>query len=175
MRTVFSSCVRFSFSALDSTKASDQAKMAVVAENHKTQYEPATGVKLQESTQYQAARVTPAPERDSSVYNEVMQIIKRGQEIEKSTPEAWRLSHEVAEIWSEHNGEKLNEQDFEVQKFIVITAEDIAKRNSATIITSLSNMADRSDDSGFVKKAFKLLIAIEHYAEKADPVLEETV
>ena len=36
-------------------------------------------------------------------------------------------------------------------------------------------MADRSDDSCFVKKAFKLLIAIEHYAEKADPVLEETV
>ena len=36
-------------------------------------------------------------------------------------------------------------------------------------------MADCSDDSGFVKKAFKLLIAIEHYAEKADPVLEETV
>ena len=112
-------------------------------------------------------------ERES---REVVVLAFRAAKVtEKHTPEAWRLSHEVAEIWSEHNGEKLNEQDFEVQKFIVITAEDIVKVNSATIITSLSNMEDRSDDSSFVKKAFKLLIAIEHYPEKADPVLEETV
>ena len=104
-----------------------------------------------------------------------MLIIRRGQEIEKSTPEAWKLSHEVAEIWSEHNGEKLNEQDYEVQKFIVVTAEDIVKGDTDTIKTSLSNMADRSDDSSFIKKAFKLLIAIEHYAETADPALKEAV
>ena len=121
----------------------------------------------------------PAPEapkeQEPSVYNEVMMIIRRGQEIEKSTPEAWKLSHEVAEIWSEHNGEKLNEQDYEVQKFIVVTAEDIVKGDTDTIKTSLSNMADRSDDSSFIKKAFKLLIAIEHYAETADPALKEAV
>ena len=121
----------------------------------------------------------PAPEapkeQEPSVYNEVMMIVRRGQEIEKSTPEAWKLSHEVAEIWSEHNGEKLNEQDYEVQKFIVVTAEDIVKGDTDTIKTSLSNMADRSDDSSFIKKAFKLLIAIEHYAETADPALKEAV
>ena len=121
----------------------------------------------------------PAPEapkeQEPSVYNEVMMIIRRGQEIEKSTPEAWKLSHEVAEIWSEHNGEKLNEQDYEVQKFIVVTAEDIVKGDTDTIKTSLSNMADRSDDSSFIKKAFKLLIAIEHYAETADPALKEAI
>lgn len=123
---------------------------------------------------YEPAPETPK-EQEPSVYNEVMMIIRRGQEIEKSTPEAWKLSHEVAEIWSEHSGEKLNEQDYEVQKFIVVTAEDIVKGDTDTIKTSLSNMADRSEDSSFIKKAFKLLIAIEHYAETADPALKEAV
>ena len=114
-------------------------------------------------------------EHDKNIYNEVMLIIRRGQEIEKSTPEAWKLSYEVAEIWSEHNGEKLNEQDFEVQKFIVVTAEDIVKGDTDTIKTSLSNMADRSDDSSFIKKAFKLLISIEHYAEKPQEGIKDAV
>ncbi|MBR1524843.1 MAG: JAB domain-containing protein, partial [Lachnospiraceae bacterium] len=96
-------------------------------------------LKAESVTEASQKAYEPAPKaqknQDPDVYNEVMMLIRRGQEIENSTPDAWRLSHEVAEIWSEHNGEKLNDQDFEVQKFIVMAAEDIAKGNTDTIKT----------------------------------------
>ena len=45
-------------------------------------------------------------------------VMRRGQEIEKTTPEAWQLSYAVAEVWAAHNGNGLSDQDYEMQKFI---------------------------------------------------------
>ena len=75
----------------------------------------------------------------------------------------------------EHSGQKLNEQDYDVQKFIVENAEAIVKGDTETISTSLTNMADRSEDNDFIKKAFHLVISIEHYAAEPQAAVIDAV
>ena len=144
------------------------AMTPVVAEAAPAVYSP---VQSQAQEQPMTQPLSPA----GNIYNEVMTVIRRGQEIEKTTPEAWQLSYAVAEVWAAHNGNGLSDQDYEMQKFIVENAESIVKGETDSIRGGLTAMADKSEDISFVKKAFHLAISIEHYAEKPQEAIKDAV
>jgi hypothetical protein len=154
----------------DTTRLAEEraAQVPVVAEAAPAVYSPVQNSE-QEKTHEQPISPT------GNIYNEVMMVIRRGQEIEKTTPEAWQLSYEVAEVWAAHNGKGLSDQDYEMQKFIVENAESIVKGETDSIRGGLTAMADKSEDISFVKKAFHLAISIEHYAEKPRAAIKDAV
>ena len=154
----------------DTTRLAEEraAQVPVVAEAAPAVYSPVQNAE-QEKTHEQPISPT------GNIYNEVMMVIRRGQEIEKTTPEAWQLSYEVAEVWAAHNGKDLSDQDYEMQKFIVENAESIVKGETDSIRGGLTTMADKSEDISFVKKAFHLAISIEHYAEKPLEAIKDAV
>ena len=154
----------------DTTRlAEERATQApVVAETAPAVYSP---VQTQAQEQPMTQPLSPA----GNIYNEVMTVIRWGQEIEKTTPEAWQLSYAVAEVWAAHNGNGLSDQDYEMQKFIVENAESIVKGETDSIRVGLTAMADKSEDISFVKKAFHLAISIEHYAEKPQEAIKDAV
>ena len=154
----------------DTTRLAEErsAMTPVVAEAAPAVYSP-----VQSPEQPMTQPLSPSPE--GNIYNEVMMVIRRGQEIEKTTPEAWQLSYEVAEVWAAHNGKGLSDQDYEMQKFIVENAENIVKGETDSIRGGLTAMADKSEDISFVKKAFHLAISIEHYAEKPLEAIKDAV
>ena len=152
----------------DTTRLAEEraAQAAVVAEAVPAVYSPVQTAELEK----------PLPlSPEGNIYNEVMMVIRRGQEIEKTTPEAWQLSYEVAEVWAAHNGNGLSDQDYEMQKFIVENAESIVKGETDSIRGGLTAMADKSEDISFVKKAFHLAISIEHYAEKPQEAIKDAL
>ena len=154
----------------DTTRLAEErsAMTPVVAEETHAVYSP---VQTQAQEQPMTQPLSPA----GNIYNEVMTVIRWGQEIEKTTPEAWQLSYEVAEVWAAHNGKGLSDQDYEMQKFIVENAESIVKGETDSIRGGLTAMADKSEDISFVKKAFHLAISIEHYAEKPQEAIKDAV
>ena len=154
----------------DTTRLAEEraAQAPVVAETAPAVYSP---VQTQAQEQPMTQPLSPA----GNIYNEVMTVIRRGQEIEKTTPEAWQLSYAVAEVWAAHNGNGLSDQDYEMQKFIVENAESIVKGETDSIRGGLTAMADKSEDISFVKKAFHLAISIEHYAEKPQEAIKDAV
>lgn len=154
----------------DTTRLAEEraAQVPVVAETAPAVYSPV-------QTQAQEQPMTQPLSPEGNIYNEVMMVIKRGQEIEKTTPEAWQLSHEVAEVWAAHNGKGLSDQDYEMQKFIVENAESIVKGETDSIRGGLTAMADKSEDIRFVKTAFHLAISIEHYAEEPQAAIKDAV
>ena len=154
----------------DTTRLAEErsAMTPVVAEETHAVYSP---VQTQAQEQPMTQPLSPA----GNIYNEVMMVIRRGQEIEKTTPEAWQLSYAVAEVWAAHNGNGLSDQDYEMQKFIVENAESIVKGETDSIRGGLTAMADKSEDISFVKKAFHLAISIEHYAEKPQEAIKDAV
>ena len=154
----------------DTTRLAEErsAMTPVVAEETHAVYSP---VQTRAQEQPMTQPLSPA----GNIYNEVMTVIRRGQEIEKTTPEAWQLSYAVAEIWAAHNGNGLSDQDYEMQKFIVENAESIIKGETDSIRGGLTAMADKSEDISFVKKAFHLAISIEHYAEKPQEAIKDAV
>ena len=154
----------------DTTRLAEErsAMTPVVAEETHAVYSP---VQTQAQEQPMTQPLSPA----GNIYNEVMTVIRRGQEIEKTTPEAWQLSYAVAEVWAAHNGNGLSDQDYEMQKFIVENAESIVKGETDSIRGGLTAMADKSEDISFVKKAFHLAISIEHYAEKPQEAIKDAV
>lgn len=154
----------------DTTRLAEEraAQAPVVAETAPAVYSP---VQTQAQEQPMTQPLSPA----GNIYNEVMTVIRRGQEIEKTTPEAWQLSYAVAEVWAAHNGNGLSDQDYEMQKFIVENAESIVKGETDSIRGGLTAMADKSEDISFVKKAFHLAISIEHYAEEPQAAIKDAV
>lgn len=154
----------------DTTRLAEEraAQVPVVAETAPAVYSPVQNAE-QDKTQEQP--ISP----EGNIYNEVMMVIRRGQEIEKTTPEAWQLSYAVAEVWAAHNGNGLSDQDYEMQKFIVENAESIVKGETDSIRGGLTAMADKSEDISFVKKAFHLAISIEHYAERPQEAIKDAV
>ena len=152
----------------DTTRLAEErsAMTPVVAEETHAVYSP-----VQTAEQEKPLPLSP----EGNIYNEVMMVIRRGQEIEKTTPEAWQLSYAVAEVWAAHNGNGLSDQDYEMQKFIVENAESIVKGETDSIRGGLTAMADKSEDISFVKKAFHLAISIEHYAEKPQEAIKDAV
>ena len=106
------------------------------------------------------AAVQQAP---PSVYNEVMIVMQRQEDLKHSNPEAWSLAGEVADIAYTANNMQLNTQDYETILFMVDTAERIREHDIDGIKSTLSEVAESSQDIALVRKTFQLIIRLSQY------------
>jgi len=107
-----------------------------------------------------SAAVQQAP---PSVYNEVMIVMQRQEDLKHSNPEAWSLAGEVADIAYTANNMQLNTQDYETILFMVDTAERIREHDIDGIKSTLSEVAESSQDIALVRKTFQLIIRLSQY------------
>ncbi len=108
----------------------------------------------------------PAPavhQAPSTVYNEVMMVMQRQEDLRQNYPEAWQLAGEVADIAYTSNNMQLNPQDYETVLFMVDTADRIREHDTDGMKTTLGEVAESSQDITLVRKTFQLIIRLSQY------------
>ncbi len=108
----------------------------------------------------------PAPavhQPPSAVYNEVLMVMQRQEDLRQNYPEAWQLAGEVADIAYTSNNMQLNPQDYETVLFMVDTADRIREHDTDGMKTTLGEVAESSQDITLVRKTFQLIIRLSQY------------
>ena len=116
----------------------------------------------------QTAHPIPQP-----VYNEVMLLMQRQQDLMQDYPEAWRLAGDVAEIAYSSNGMQINTQDYETTMFMVDAADRIKERETDGIRSTINEIAETSKDIALVRKSFQTIIALSRYDGEWQPASKE--
>ena len=119
-----------------------------------------------------AAAAQPQP---TGVYDEVMMIMQRQQELMNNSPGAWKLAGDVADIAYASNGMQVNPREFETVMFMVDTADRIKDHDVDGIKSTLNEIAEASQDIALVRKTFQLIIRISNYDGEWEPASEKAV
>ena len=107
------------------------------------------------------------------VYNEVMLLMQRQQDLMQDYPEAWRLARDVAEIAYTSNGMQLNPQDYETTMFMVDAVDRIRERDTDGIRSTINEIAETSKDIALVRKSFQTIIALSRYDGEWQPATKD--
>ena len=108
-----------------------------------------------------------------TIYNEVLELINRQQELMRTAPEAWQLATESVSMAMASTGQEMKPNDYETQTAIADAARKILDNDTEKITTSLADIGKASQDIAVAKTVLTLIARIAKYDGEWEPAPEE--